>query len=217
MWREPGPSGTERQRVKNFDTRKEAKAHANRMQQDVERRGVGDREKHTVDRYLKRWLATLIDRGEHSPTTIAGYRRHIEIASRYIGGIALEKVSPADLDGLYATLLKRGGIARKAGAKQGRALSPRTVLHVHRVLHTALERARRWKLIGENPARDASAPSIRKSAVRAFRQDEVDRLLAAAAVNRETHTIVATLLITGIGAPNCSALPGTASISTRAP
>ena len=168
------------------------------MQQDVERRGVGDREKHTVERYLQRWLATLTDRNEHSPTTLSSYRRYIEIASRYIGGIALEKVSPADLDGLYATLLKRGGIARKAGARHGRPLNPRTVLHVHRVLHTAFERARKWKLIGENPARDASAPSVRKSSVRAFYQDEVDRLLVAAATNRETHTIVATLLITGI-------------------
>lgn len=198
VWREPGPGGTERQRVRNFDTRKEAIAHANRMQQDVERRGVGDREKHTVERYLQRWLATLTDRNEHSPTTLSSYRRYIEIASRYIGGIALEKVSPADLDGLYATLLKRGGIARKAGARHGRPLNPRTVLHVHRVLHTAFERARKWKLIGENPARDASAPSVRKSSVRAFYQDEVDRLLVAAATNRETHTIVATLLITGI-------------------
>ncbi len=168
------------------------------MQQEVERRGVGDREKHTVERYLKRWLATLTDRNEHSPTTLSSYRRNIEIACRYIGGIALEKLSPADLDGLYATLLKRGGIARKAGARQGRPLNPRTVLHVHRVLHTAFERARKWKLIGENPARDASAPSVRKSSVRAFYQDEVDRLLVAAATNRETHTIVATLLITGI-------------------
>ena len=163
-----------------------------------ERRGVGDREKHTVERYLQRWLATLTDRNEHSPTTLSAYRRHIEVASRYIGGIALEKLSPADLDGLYATLLKHGGVARKAGAKHGRPLNPRSVLHVHRVLHTALERARKWKLIGENPARDASAPSVRKSSVRAFYQDEVDRLLAAAATNRETHTIVATLLITGI-------------------
>ena len=51
----------------------------------------------------------------------------------------------------------------------------RTVLHVHRVLHTAFEQARKWKLIGENPARDAKAPSPEKSAARAFSKDEVAR------------------------------------------
>jgi integrase len=201
IWNEPGPGGSTRQRTKNFASQKEARAHAHRAAREIEGRNVGDWEKHSLESYLKRWLAMLEARGELSPTTMAGYRRHVHLAGKHIGHIHLERLSPADLDSLYAQLLQRGGVAHKSrGGKQHvpRPLSARSVLHVHRVLHTALEQARRWKLIAENPARDARAPAPRKSPVRAFTEDEVGRLLAAAAGERETSCIVAVLLITGM-------------------
>ena len=159
IWTEPGPNGTRRKRSKNFDRASDAKAFAARMEQEVERRGVGDPEKHTLEGYLKRWIATLADRGEHSPTTLAALsKRRVDIACRYIGHIPLEKLSPADLDQLYATLLRRGGIARKANADGSKDARPLT--RAHRAARPsrparALERARKWKLIGENPAKDA--------------------------------------------------------------
>ena len=68
IWTEPGPGGTRRKRSKNFERAGEAKAFASRMEQEVEKRGVGDPQKHTLEGFLKRWIATLADRGEHSPT-----------------------------------------------------------------------------------------------------------------------------------------------------
>jgi integrase len=201
VWNEPGLDGSTRQRTKNFARQSEAREHANRMAQEIEGRGVGDPQRHSVARYLQRWHATLAARNEHSPSTLAGYQRNLRYAIRHIGHIPLEKLSPADLDGLYAELLQRGGVSRegKTGEEKApRPLNPRTVLHVHRVLHTAFEQARKWKLIRENPSRDATAPSPRKSPVRAFTEDEVGRLIAAAADNPETHCILVTLLIAGI-------------------
>jgi len=201
VWNEPGPGGSTRQRTKNFARQSEAREHANRMAQEIEGRGVGDPQRHTVERYLHRWLATLAARGELSPATLSGYRRNLAYAIRHIGHIPLEKLSPADLDGLYALLLQRGGVSRKGKrgeAKAPRPLNPRSVLHVHRALHTAFEQARRWRLLRENPSRDATAPSVRKSPVRAFTESEVGQLLAAAADNPETHCILVTLLITGV-------------------
>lgn len=171
------------------------------MEQEVERRGIGDPHKHTLEGYLKRWLATLTERGELSPSTLSAYRRHAAMASKHIGHIVLEKLSPADLDGLYTILLRRGGVSHKQnadGTRDARPLQPRTVLHVHRVLSTALEQGRKWKMIGENPAKDATAPTPRRGSVKAFTQDEVGRLLAAAAPDRETYIILSTLLVTGI-------------------
>ena len=104
----PGPGRKPRQRTKNFGREKDAR-DANQMEVEIERKGVGDPDRHTVERYLRRWLARLADRGEHSPTTLQSYRRNIDLACRYIGHIPLEKLSPADLDQLYATLLKRAG------------------------------------------------------------------------------------------------------------
>src|SRR5262249_15440539 len=200
VWNEPGLSGSTRQRTKNFARQSEAREHAARVALEIEGRGVGDAQKHSVGRFLQRWLATLADRNELSPSTLSGYRRHIALASKYIGYISLERLSPAYLDGLYAELLQRGGVSRqgkRGEAKAPRPLNPRTVLHVHRVLHTAFEQARKWKLIQENPSRDATAPSVRKSPVRAFTGDEVGRLLAAADSDPETRCFVVTLLITG--------------------
>lgn len=172
------------------------------MEQEVERRGVGDPDRQTTAKFLHGWLALLAQRDEHSPSTLDGYRRSIRLAERELGHIPLAKLSAADLDRAYATLLASGGTI-PAGPKpnsqrQPRPLKARTVLHVHRVIHTALEQARKWKLIGENPARDATAPSPTKAPVRAFTAAEVQRLLAAAAGDRVMTTVIGLLLVTGI-------------------
>jgi integrase len=192
IWRCAGPDGAVRQRTRNFATLKEARTCAGEMERNVERRGVHDAGRHTVEQYLRKLLDTLADRGEHSPATISMYRGSIGLACRTIGSIALEKLTAADLDTLYAALLRPGAAAH------GRTRSAVSVLGVHRVLNAALEQARKWKLIAENPARDATPPSPRRSAVKAFTQEEVDRLLAAArAADHVTYTIVVTLLVTG--------------------
>jgi len=201
VWKEPGLGGKTIQRNKSFGRAGDAKAYAARMEEEVEKRGVGDPHKHSLEAFLKRWLATLADRGEHSPTTLAAYRWQSGIACRHIGHIALEKLSPADLDQLYSTLLRRGGVARKAnpdGSKGARPLTPRTVLHIHRVLHCALERARKWKLIGENPAKDASAPTPQRIRVKNFDAGQVEKLLAAARRDPETYAITALFLACGL-------------------
>ena len=201
-WREPGLDGKDRQRTKNFPNARDAKAHAAKVEQEIERRGVGDPNRQSTEQYLRGWVALLERRGEHSPSTLAGYKRHIGLAARQIGTVPLEKLSAADLDRAYITLLKSGGTKRSgprsAETRTPRPLKARSVLHVHRMLHTALEQARKWKLISENPARDATAPSPGKTAVRAFTEDEVKRLLAAAAHDREMTIVVSLLLVTGL-------------------
>ena len=200
VWQEPAPGGKTQRRTRNFASQKEARTHAQLMEREVERRGVGDPHKHTTERFLKGWQISIAERGEHSPTTLAAYREHLARTYPHIGHIPLERLSPADLDALYGHLLQRGGVARKTnadGSRDSQPLSPRSVLLVHRVLHTALEQARKWKLISENPARDAKAPTSRRISPRAFTADEVARLLAAAG-ERETYIILSTLLVTGI-------------------
>jgi integrase len=166
------------------------------MEAEIERRGVGDPARHSVEQYLFRWLATLRDRGEHSPTTLEGYARCIAMAKPWVGDIPLSKLSAADLDHAYGELRKRGGKLR--GGEQTRPLTARTVLNIHRCLHTAFEQARKWKLIAENPARDARAPSPLRSRARAFTTDEVQRLLEVAAADPTTYCMVATLLTCGL-------------------
>ena len=140
------------------------------MEQEVERRGIGDPQKHTLERYLNRWIATLADRREHSPTTLQSYRWLSVIIIRNIGHIALEKVTPADLDQLYTTLLRRGASVASsmptvaslpaAGAAHGAArASP---------FNTALEQARRWRMIRGKPGQRRARADATEAAVKSF-------------------------------------------------
>ena len=80
-----------------------------------------------------------------------------------------------------------------------RPLAARSILHLHRVLHTAFEQARKWRHVAEVPARDASPPSAGKSPVQAFTDDQVRRLFAeAASYDPELHLAIACLLASGM-------------------
>jgi integrase len=183
VWSVIGKDGVRRQKTKVFDKAGDAKAYARRMADEVERRGVADLHKHTVKEFLSQWLATLRQRGEHSPTTLTGYARNIDLLCREVGHIALAKLTPYQLDQAYAELLKRGGKSKrpnKDGSRSPVPLSARTVHSVHRCVHTAFEQARKWKLIPENPARDATPPSPLPSPARAMSDDEMLRVWQAA-------------------------------------
>ncbi len=200
VWQEPAPGGKTQRRTKNFDNQKEARAHAQLMEREVERRGIGDPQKHNLERFIKRWLATLEQRGDYSPTTLAAYREHANRVCKLIGHIALERLTPADFDACYGALLRQGGVAKKAnpdGSRDPRPLSPRSVLHCHRVMHCAMEQARKWRLLGENPVKDATPPTPGRATPKAFTEGEVARLLEAAG-NRENYVVLSVLLVTGI-------------------
>ena len=195
-WREPGVGRKLRAAKRNFATQKAAKTHAARMAEERELRGVGDPHRHSTGEFLRRWLAHLRERGDHAPTTLAGYERHAAIAA-HIGHIPLAKLSAHDLDRLYATLRRRGGHPR-ANGKPAPALSPQSVLHVHRLLHTALGQARKWRLIPYNPASDATAPTVPFQQARGFTAAEIDRLLELARPDPEVSALLALLLIAGL-------------------
>lgn len=215
VWRESGVGAKPRQRSAIFARAADAKAHAARMEQEVERRHVGDPERHTVEQFLARWLATLRDRDEHSPATLVDYEKSVAIAVRELGDISLSRLTAQHLDAGYARLRKRGGrVAGKPNAT--RPLKQSTLRFVHTVLHTAFEQARKWKLIPENPARNATPPAAaRKSRVRAFSLDEANRLMEAASPQAETYTMIPHCLAAACDAPNCWVWLMT--VSTRAP
>ena len=183
VWSVVGKDGKRRQRTKVFRKAADAKSYARRMSEEVEQRGVSDPHKHSIKEYLHGWLATLRQKGEHSPTTLAGYARNVHLMSGAVGHIALAKLTPYHLDQAYAELLNSGGQSKKLnkdGTRSSAPLSRRTVLSVHRCTHTALEQARKWKLIPENPARDATPPSPDPSPARAMSDDEIGRVWEAA-------------------------------------
>jgi integrase len=79
-------------------------------------------------------------------------------------------VTAADIDDVYAYLLRRGG-------RDDRPLSPATVHRVHVVLPRALSQAVRWEWIWLNPAAVASPPGVEPADIRPPSVEQIRRLL----------------------------------------
>jgi len=122
-------------------------------------------ERITVREYLvDRWLPSIA-----STVRPATVRRYTDIVKNHtlhlIGNIKLAKLSPLDLQRLYADRLATG-------------LSPTTVHHQHAVLHRALGQAVRMRVIDRNVADLVDPPRRAKPDVTAWDVQEVARVLA---------------------------------------
>lgn len=185
-WREAGKNGTRRQRAKLFESEKAARAHCRLVENEIEATGVGDPNDYAVGSFCDHWLELLPTlKTKISPTTLRGYRQHLERARPFIGQIRLAKLTALDLDRCYAALLKKGG--RKRVKRDGvwtfdeRPLSPQSVKHVAIALGSALTQAKKWKLIPANPVRDSSPPSPGKSKALPYTAQDIAAVLDAAA------------------------------------
>lgn len=171
-------------------TRKEAEAERNRLLHEL---GCGEYvapSALTVGEYLTQWLA-------HAKVNVAPqtYRRYRQITERDLvpdlGRIRLADLSPLQIQGFLAR-----NLARKC-KNRDRDLSPRTVLHYHRLLRRALNQAVRWQLIARNPADLVDPPRV--SPVEMHALDE-HGLLALLGAVRGTRLSLPTLLagVTGL-------------------
>lgn len=120
----------------------------------------------TTGEFLLFWLA------QRKPfLRYSTWRRYSEYVNGHaiplIGAVPLVRLAAIHLDGLYAALLTKG-------------LSPRTVLHLHRVLHKALADAEAWDRVDRNAAAKAQPPRVRDTAPEVLDARQVARLLEAA-------------------------------------
>lgn len=118
-----------------------------------------------VSYFLDRWLREVAAPTVR-PSTYILYRQllsHHVIPT--VGHLPLAKLSPQDLTGLYGTLAQR--------------LAPRSVGHVHRVLHRALRDALRWGLVARNVCDAVSPPKVPRQEMRVLAPDQARALIAA--------------------------------------
>jgi integrase len=144
-------TGKRRQKVVTFQgTKREADAELSRILAEIKNGGFVDPGSVTVREYLERWLKHVATK-----TATKTHERYSEIVrlglTPYLGQVKLAKLSPIHIQSAYAEALKSG---RKKGDG---GLSPRTVLHYHRILSQALKQAVKWQLLARNPA-DAVEP-----------------------------------------------------------
>jgi integrase len=126
-----------------FRTKKEAEiflaAHVN----DINRGVNVAPTKQTVKEFLIDWLK--MKKEQVRPNTYLGYegkmRQHVFPT---IGEIKLKDLKPQHLQTLYTNL--------------SATLSNRSIVHVHRILHDALDRAVKWGMLAQNVAAHVSPP-----------------------------------------------------------
>jgi integrase len=139
-----------------------------------------------LDRWERDWAAVNV-----SPRSREGYSEILRLRVRpQIGEVRLQRLRPANLAELYAKLVREGG-------KGGRALSARSVGHVHRVLHKAFVVAVQWSLINQNPAELVKPPPAPNTEVEILTEDEVSAVLKGIR-GRSIYPIVAVALASGM-------------------
>jgi integrase len=126
-------------------------------------------ERTSVADFLHDWLDVV--KPTVRPRTWQRYSEYVRLhASPSIGHIRLSKLSPSNLQHLYAERL-------------GTGLSPQSVVHLHRILHKALKQAMRWGLVARNVTELVDPPRVPKKEMRALTPDEAERLLSSATGN----------------------------------
>lgn len=128
--------------------------------------------KTTLAVFLTRWLEDSA-RPQIRPVTHACYdgiiRKHI---SPQIGGVRLDKLTPAHVQGLYATLERNGA-------------SPYIRRLCHAVLRRALKQAVKWGMVPRNVCDAVEPPRVKRSEVHPLTAEQTATLLKAAAGDRQ--------------------------------
>ncbi|HCO02964.1 MAG TPA: hypothetical protein DIT48_06310, partial [Actinobacteria bacterium] len=145
----------------------------------------------TVAKYLERWLAD----GAAASVAPKTFERYSEIVRLHLipalGHHRLARLKPLHIQGYYGEALKNGRRDGKGG------LAPRTVLHHHRVLHRALSRAVKWRLLAVNPADAVEPPRATSPEMQTLTEEEIGLLLATA-VATPSYTAILLAVTTGV-------------------
>ena len=150
---EPTTGRRRQQRRSGFRTRKEAEEALRRTISSLTDGTFVERTDETIDEYFTRWLAGLTASRRVKPKTVKTYTECLARLRPELGPVRLQALRPVDIERTYVDLLSSGG-------REGRGLHPRTVLHTHRVLHTALADAERLGLVARNVAHRVAVPTV---------------------------------------------------------
>ena len=170
-------NGRRRQKWKGgFRTKREAEGALAAALRDVQQQSFVDPSGQLVSAFVDEWLAAV--RATVRASTAANMEQKLRshVLPR-LGHVPLRALGPAHLNTLYATLLTEGN-------SRGGGLSPRTVNHVHKILHRALRDAVRWGKLARNPADLADPPRAAEPEMRVWSPEQLRVFLRHVAEDR---------------------------------
>lgn len=129
-----------------------------------------DPSKITLGEFLDRWEAWAAT--QVSAKTLERYK---ELAKHHVrphlGAAGVQKLKAVHFAELYGKLQR--------SKPEGAGLAPRTVGHVHRLLHRVLGHAGKWGLIASNPVAAAEPPRIERTEIAILAPGEIKSVLQA--------------------------------------
>jgi integrase len=166
-------------------TQNEVLAKVRAARQDVEH-GVESDANMTVEKWLRHWLATVVDGRVGSDNTRANYEQVVRVhLVPQLGKVRLDKLTPERVDRLLA-----------AKASEGKAKS--TVNRIRSVLADALNFAQGRGLVARNVAALSVMPKLDPPAPRRSMTPDEARALMVAAKDERLEALVLVGLVVGL-------------------
>jgi integrase len=161
-----------------FRTKREAQAALNEAKAALRAGTFVEPSRLTLGAFLtEQWLPTV--RAVIRPTTWTTYRISSEAqVLPALGHVPLQALTAAHLNRLYADLAEHGRRDGRGG------LRPKSVRHVHVLLHKALSDAMRWGLVARNVADAADPPRVPRSERGVWSAKELRAFLEATSKDR---------------------------------
>ena len=161
-------------------TQAEVKEKLKAVLEEVKGIDVARSEDYTVATWLRTWYE-LYAKPNVRTATANRYEliiEHYTIPIPRIGSVKLKKLTTRHLQKLYKELLESGRI--HIGKNQDKGLSTTTVRSVHLMLHCALDRAVKERLIPRSPSDDCIVPKPRKLDMKILPPEHIHAYLEAA-------------------------------------
>jgi integrase len=159
--------------TRGFRTKKQAQTELTRILKTFDDGSYVEPAKETLGEFLDRWLAYA--KPNLAGKTLERYEQIVQCDIKpKLGNTKLAKLQPAQIANFYTWALTKGRKRKEGG------LSARTVLHIHRLLHTALRHAVVWQLRSTNPTDAVEAPRPVDNEMNALDEDRSAWLIQAA-------------------------------------
>jgi integrase len=137
-----------------------------------------------VSVFLNRWLEDVA-RVTVCESTYDRYKELVDVhVNPRVGGLRLERFTPADVQQIYSEMEQAGS-------------SPRTRRFVHSVLRRAFSQALEWGFVNQNVCTVAKPPKPTRTEMKTLSKAEANRFLAAAKTDR-LHAMYVLAITTGM-------------------
>jgi len=159
---------------------------------EIEKGQVASSGKMTLKDFISIWLEKHAQR-QLAPKTALRYKQLLNLwIIPALGHIRLDKLKPPQILDFYANLTEEG--IRKDG-KPG-ALAPRTILHIHRLLHTVLQTAVQWDYLNINPASKVQAPRAKQADIQVLDEGQTESFILGLDYTEPKWKVLSLLIIT---------------------